>query len=188
MKVFLIILGSLVALGVLVVSLFAFLVVPKFVESVKNDQSPAAQHKVAASIANFDIPPGYKQLFGTNLFVISMVTLTPIDAKHRHFAIILEGINVPSAAVEAKNAQYEQGIKRGLAAQCKDFRSDSDEVIKAKSQSIALHIMRCADAGKDLKMAFAIFPGTSKLATLTATGDSSDFDLVAVRKLLASVH
>lgn len=189
MRVLLIVLGSLVALGVLVLSIFIFVVVPRLADSIKSDQNnPAAQRKLAASIANFDIPPGYKQLFGANLYVMSMITLTPVDPKRRHFAIILEGINVPNATVEDQSAQMEEGVKRGLSRQCTSFASSTDEVIKAKSRSITLHIMKCADTGKDLEMAFAMFPGTSKLATVTATGTSAEFDLAAVRRLLASVR
>jgi hypothetical protein len=189
MKVFLIVLGSLAAICVLVVSIFIFVVAPRLIDTVKSDQSnPAAQHKLAASIANFDIPPGYKQMFGANLYFMSMITLTPVDKKRRHFAIILQGINVASVSGDAQDAEIEQGIKRGLSAQCSSFEKASDEVIKAKARSITLHIMKCADSGKDLEMAFAMFQGTSKLATVTASGNASEFDLPAVRRLLASVR
>jgi|GEM_PF-3312584 len=186
-KVLLIVLGSFVALIALVVSVFVFVIVPKAVANFKTDQNPAGQRKLASSIANFDVPPGYKQTLGANLFFMKVLTIVPVD-RTRHFTIIMEGINIPTASTEQQGPALEQGMKRGLSGQCKNPVTSAEETIHAKTQSISLHVFKCGDAGSNVEMALALFPGTSNLVTVTATGSGSDFDLVAVRRLLASVR
>jgi hypothetical protein len=188
-KILLIVLGSFAVLLVVTVSLFVLVIVPRAIASFKEDQNPAGQRKLAASIADFDMPPGYKQLIGMNMIFVKMVTIVPVDRKHRHFSIILEGMDIPTASTE----DIEQNLNRSMgrtspAFQCTNPEVSSDEIIKAKTRSITLHVRKCADPGSNVETAIATFPGTSKLVMFVASGNQTEFDMVAVRRLLASVR
>lgn len=189
MRVLMTALGSLIALGLLAGSTFTFVIVPRAIATMHSEQTdPAAQRRLAASIANFDVPPGYKQSFGQNLLLVKTVTLMPVD-PNRDFAIAIEGVLVPATSGE-RDPSVEGSLKLGLADRCKNLETGTDETIQAKTGAIELRIFKCGDANSDLKVAFAIFPGTSKLATamVIAMGNGAAFDLVAVRRLLASVR
>jgi hypothetical protein len=111
----------------------------------------------------------------------------PLDAK-RDFAIALEGVSLPATA--ERDGSLEESLRLGLAERCKNLETSSDETIPAKAGAIELRIFKCSDADSNLEVAFAMFPGTSKLATamIVAIGSHAAFDLVAVRRLLASVR
>jgi hypothetical protein len=189
MRVLLTVLGSLIALGLLVVSIFIFTVVPRVIATAQPEPTdPAAQRKLAASIANFDVPPGYKQSFGQNLLLVKTVTLMPLNPR-RDFAIAIEGVFVPATTGE-RDPSVEGSLRHGLIGKCKNLETSAYETIRAKTRSIELRILRCSDFNSNLEVAFAMFPGTSRLATamVIAMGNSAAFDLVAVRRLLASVR
>jgi hypothetical protein len=189
-KILLIVVGSFIGLLVLAVSVLVFVIAPRALANIKNDMTdPVAQHKLAASIANFDVPPGYKQSLGMNMFMIKMVTLEPVNKTHRHFTIILEGIDMPTASSDEMQANIDRSLGQSAStSRCQTPEAGADEIIKAKTRSITLHVKNCTDPGNTTETAMATFPGTSKVVMVVATGNKADFDLVAVRQLLASVR
>jgi hypothetical protein len=187
-KILLIVLGSIAALLTVTVCLFVFVIIPRAVANIRDDMNdPVAQRKLAASIANFDIPPGYKQRFGTDMLFMKVVYLAPVNPQPPRFTIAVQRMDLPFGASD--DPEIDRGIKLGLASRCKNFETNADEIIHAKTRSIALHILKCRDAGSNLETAFAWFRRPQLgVVTVTASGDAADFDLVAVRRLLASVR
>ena len=188
-KIILIVVGSLV--GLLVIGFIAAIafVVNGAVQGVASNKDPARQAQVAAKIADFSLPPGYRYLSATDFPFLTMALIAPSGGFKRGFVMELEGMGIPvqNESDEALMKSMEQGMSFG--GSCKNFRSEGqDRVTTVTGKPIVLTVLQCSDGSSQRIMEFGRIPAKMGLGVFMADGTPAAFDRDAVHALLKSIH
>ena len=188
-KIILIVVASLV--GLLVIGFIAAVafVVNGAVQGVANNKNPARQAQVAAKIADFSLPRGYRYLSATDFPFLTVALIAPSGGLKPGFVMELEGMGIPvqNESDDALMKSMEQGLSFG--GSCKNFQSKGqDQVTTATGKPVVLTILQCTDGSSRRIMEFGRIPAKMALAVFMADGTPEAFDRDAVHALLGSIR
>jgi hypothetical protein len=189
-KIVLVALGSLAALLVLLVLLTygaGVLVAKSALDNLARGSDPAHEASVAAKIAHFAVPAGYRYLSATDLGFVTMAIIVPRVRLDYSFAIDLEGMAV--AAGNESDEELMQNTQRGLGsgASCKNSESiGQDRVTTASGKLVVLNVLQCTGDGRITE--FGRIPAKMPVGIFMATGTPQAFDRNAVHALIKSIR
>lgn len=142
---------------------------------------PATERRIAAKLATFSLPPGYRITSALDFASRREVDIAPNDARSS-FRIKLTG-----GALEGDAASQAQGVDIGLRfvggfANC-TFRSEPDDTVVVAGRPTTLQVRACPTASLPLRVETGTLPGG---VTLFAMGARGDFDASGLHALLRS--
>jgi hypothetical protein len=140
---------------------------------------------LCARIGPFDIPPGYRATFATDMGLSKMVTLSRVGApRHDYSAVTITKILVyPSNANTQSNAF---GRKLGLQLICRHLTTLAPPRIRSSNRAIAFEHYRCDDLKLPMEVAVASIPMPSGLVQVQESGSPKSFDMGAFRRIITS--
>jgi hypothetical protein len=174
-KIILIAFGSVIALLVVLVALFGFIIAPRLGQTMQNLKNPEAAGSHALIQMGFHrVPPGYRAMLLSNLGLREGVLITkaaPVGRRRSWFMISITQMNVPSLAYSRRFS-------------CKTLIDLRTETVHARAQDITVHHYRCDSLKTETTTASIV---TSRgFITVNGHAQSGPADMVAVRQLLAS--
>jgi hypothetical protein len=181
-KIILIAFGSMIALLVALVAIFAFIILPRLggQQTMQNLLNPEAAGSHALVQMGFHrVPPGYHAMllsnFGQSNFGqregVLIMKDAPFGRRRSQFMISVMQMNVPSLT-----------YSRRLA--CKTLINLHTETVRARAQDITLHHYRCDSLNTETTTASIVTP--RGFITVKGNALSGPADMVAIRQLLAS--
>ena len=186
-KIILVVLGTIVCSCALFCAA-AFLFLPQWAQSFAGQaQDPANIRRIASEIAEFTLPPGYKEAFGFDFFGTKMVTFSPPNDR----GIMLMFIQMPAAS--ASREQMEQQLRQQTGSQssssCSDYVKVGEETIAIKGTPTTLTISECVSTGGiRLRQEIGVFQGKSGVAMVMAVGAVNEWNAATLRRFLESIR
>jgi hypothetical protein len=174
---------GLVVIGVFVVAFAALLAY--FADRIAHSQDPGTPERVAAQIANFTVPKGFRATHGLELPIMRQVTFVSTDPQ-KHMTIVLQGMYL-SATREA----MDQSLLTSMKSRCVKLLPLGDDLLTANGALFTLHRFSCvgAEGGKETyEYEFGSFMGKTPIATLVAFAPQTSWDPQPVHALLRSLH
>jgi hypothetical protein len=175
-------LGALLVAGI-VALIFAL---PHLAKNVVAADSKA-QASVAAKIATFQIPPGYRILTATDLGISQNVTIGREGARRGGFTIQLIGQKLPASSSDAE-AGESIGLNLVTAFVKCDFKDLPDDVVKIRGKDVHFHVRACAGGAIPMRIESGTIVGNDPFTRVVAAGLNEDFDNEALHALLGSVR
>lgn len=183
-RVLLIVFGG---LAVMIVGGFILLIMlASWIAHGSND--PASTKRVTAAFGTFVVPHGYRVQLASDLFFTQMLMIDRAHAavKPNAFSIVLMRVRSPGASQEAFEKRLTSTDRRASIARCRHVVRFSPEPIASRIGSIVLNRRLCADGPRGMERATAFFRSKGAVVIVSAIGRVGDFDVPALRALLAS--
>jgi hypothetical protein len=145
---------------------------------------------VSSQIADFQIPPGYEQMFASNVAGVKMVALSPADPQAGFMVIMLLQLPAPTGS---NQKEMERQMARALAQQTgvgsADLEVTGQEQVTIKGETVALTVRDgTTQDGQTLHQVSGLFPGQGGPTLLVITGLTEDWDQSAVDRFIASIR
>ena len=145
---------------------------------------------ISGQIASFDIPPGYEEMFASNVAGLKMVTIGPADPQAGFMVIMLLQLPAPTGS---NQKEMERQMERALAQQAgmgsADLEVTGQEQVTIKGETVALTVRDgTAQDGQALHQVSGLFPGQGGPTLLVITGPTEDWDQSAVDRFVASIR
>jgi hypothetical protein len=142
---------------------------------------PAARRRIAAKLATFSLPPGYRIASALDFASRLQVDIAPDDVRSS-FRIKLTG-----GPLEGDAASQAQGVDLGLRlvggfAKC-TFRPEPDDTVVVAGRPTTLQVRACPTSSLPMRVETGTLPNG---VTLVAMGARGDFDTAALHALLRS--
>ncbi len=188
-KILLIVFGSLLGAIVLGIVGFGAAIVLLSKNLAADSHDTARSARIAAKIATFRLPPGYRYMLAMDALVTAVVEIVPSEGSAHDFTIQLQSVSMPAGITNDKQLlkSMESGMHAARLA-CSSFVADPDDrVTTAGGMPIALRVEHCADPERRRIIEFGRIPGNAPFVTIMAAGTPERFDRHAVHQLLASL-
>ena len=154
-------------------------------DATKSLTSPQAGKAIAAKIADYDLPAGYKESGGLDM-VYQMVVITSSSSR---MSIIL--MQFPSG-VSATEEEMERQMQSSLNQQQNNYTWTQVEerkvTIKGKEVTINVQEGTSTSSYYTMRREIGVFQGKQGLVMLMAMGDASDWDGASLDQFLASIR
>jgi hypothetical protein len=139
-----------------------------------------------AKLATFTVPPQYRIVSALDAGPSITLMIKPAYER-RFFSIALQSAPPEDASGDVNDvAAWYLSTHRQL---CRSTLVDRGvHPIRAKSQTVALHYLRCTLDGTTTEFGLAAFREAHGIVTLEATGAPESFDRGAVEALVASIQ
>jgi hypothetical protein len=169
--------------GALFASLFATF--GYFAERVAHSQDPGEADRVAAQIANFTVPKGFRATIGLDVQIMKQMTISSIDPA-KPMTIILQGLAVPAS----KDAM-DTTLAASMKMRCKKLLALGDDLLTANGALLTLHRFSCvgAEGGKaTYEFETGSFEGKMPIVAILAFAPEAAWNSAPVHALLRSLH
>jgi hypothetical protein len=145
---------------------------------------------VSSQIADFQIPPGYEEMFASNMAGMKMVAIGPADPQADLMVIMLLQLPAPTGI---NQEELERQMERALAQQTGMGSADLDvtgeEQVTIRGETIPLTVRDgTTQDGQALHQISGLFPGQGGPTLLMVTGLMDDWDQSAVDRFIASIR
>ena len=145
---------------------------------------------VSSQIADFQIPPGYEQMFASNVAGVKMVTLSPADPQAGFMVIMLLQLPAPTGRNQKEmERQMERALVQQTGVGSADLEVTGQEQVTIKGETVALTVRDgTTQDGQALHQVSGLFPGQGGPTLLVITGLTEDWDQPAVDRFIASIR
>jgi hypothetical protein len=149
--------------------------------ALSDADDPASRRRIAAKLATFSVPPGYRITSALDFASRLQVDIAPDDVRSS-FRIKLSG-----GPLEGDAASQAQGVDIGLQlvsrfANCA-FRSEPDDTVVVAGRPTTFQVRGCPTAALPMRIETGTLPNG---VTLVAMGARGDFDTAGLHALLRS--
>lgn len=153
---------------------------------------PDRSQAVGREIADYELPPGYKIMFATNVMRFKMVVIGPTTTTSDFLMFILMqfpgGMRVSREEMER---QLEQAIARqpGMGMGSADMQDVGQEQVLIKGETVTMTVREgTMENGERLRQMSGIFEGRGGPAMLMITGMVDAWDQAMVDQFIASIR
>lgn len=184
-KIALIVVGSLVVvcLGVCAVG---FILLPRITEGIVST-TPGGAGDVGAQIADYTVPPGYKQEMGMNLLVYQMVFLAPEAGADEGMLIMLMGTRTPGVSRAQMEEQMQQSFQQQFNRGASPMQVVGEENYTIRGQDTTFTITESQDSPQ-VRQEIGTFDGENGLVLVMAMGAPETWDATLLRNFLESIQ
>jgi len=152
-------------------------------------EDPEQAAKIGHQIADYTLPPGYREVGAMNAILFKMVFIGPQSRSSDRMVFALMqypiGSNVDQEEMQRqmRRAFEQQGQRRNMQMQVVGTRQ-----VTIKGQPVTLVISEGSSSeGQTMRQVWGMFPGKDGTAMLMAMGDQDGWDQAALDKFLASI-
>lgn len=157
-------------------------------QSVVTD--PASVASISETIADYEVPAGYQEAFGMNLFGFSIVALGTGEGEGQPDNLIML-MQIPSY-MNMSEADLEQQLHQALEGQTnQDVQlSVIDEMITTiRDQEVVLTISEGADSdGQQIRQLMGLFQGKGGPTMLMIIGPTQGWDQATIDQFIQSIR
>jgi hypothetical protein len=181
------VLFCLCALGVVIV--LSARIGQRVQQGMKTDPESAA--KSARAIADYDLPAGYQEQFAMDLFVYTMVFISP--ASEGSSPVDKPVIMLAQFKAGADQQQMEEQIRRSFEQQSGQ-RNLSMKIVENKQMTIRGEQVQVVtyegtdDNGTIVRQLITTFPGKGGMAMLMIMGDPQHWNKEEIDAFIESIH
>lgn len=175
--------NALVVLGLFVV--FCVGALAYFADRVKHAQDSGEPEHVAAEIANFTVPKGFRITQGVDFLIVKQSTLVSTDSANP-MTIVLQGLNFTAT----KDA-VDQSLTASMNAHCAKLLPLGDDLLTANGALFTLHRFTCSgmEGSKDtVEYEAGSFTGKMPTVTIMAFASQAAWRTAPIHTLLKSLH
>lgn len=152
--------------------------------------NPDRVQAIGREIADYDVPPGYEQVFGMNMIGVKMVAIGPATSNS-HFTMIML-MQFP-AGMEMSQAEMERQLEQALARQTGLGRADmtvvGQEEVVIRGESVTMTVREgTTDDGVPMRQVTGLFPGKGGPALLMVMGEATGWDQPMLDRFIASIR
>jgi hypothetical protein len=152
--------------------------------------NPDRVQAVGSQIADYDVPPGYGELFAMNMMGIKVVAIGPSSVPSDFMMIML--MQFPPG-MDVGQGEMERQVERALARQAglgnAEMTSVGREEATIKGELVKLTVREgTTDRGEQVRQVTGLFEGEEGPAILMISGDLSTWDQAMVDAFIASIR
>ena len=152
--------------------------------------NPDRVQTVGSQIADYDVPPGYEQMFAMNMMGIKLVAIGPSSVTRDLMMIMLmqfpPGIEVSQQEMER---QVEQALARQTGLNSADMVSVGQEETTIKGETVSLTVREgITNRGDRMRQITGLFKGKGGPAILMVMGEVETWDQAMVDNFFASIR
>lgn len=152
--------------------------------------NPERVQAVGGQIADYDVPPGYQEMFAMNMMGIKMVAMGPSSPTTAFVMIMLmqfpPGMEVSRGEMER---QIEQALARQTGLGSAEMTSVGQEEAIIKGELVTLAVREgVTDRGEHLRQITGLFEGKEGPVVLMISGDMAAWDQETVDEFIASIR
>lgn len=184
-KIILIVVGALViiCLGLCGIGYFAL---NRLGNQLASNDPANAQH-VAQQIADYTLPPGYRELMGIDLFVYKMAVIAP-QVERDGMVFMLLGTNVAGVDQAQMERQMQQSFQQQYGKAGSTMQVVGQENVTIRGQDVTLTISESVGQDSRLRQALGTFEGKNGLVIVMVMGDADNWDDTLMRQFLSSIQ
>ena len=151
-------------------------------------EEPAKVAQIAQGIADYKLPPGYREQFGMSFFGFDMVAFGPAESTDQMIMLM----QFPESA-GLNQAEMEQQMKQSLQQQRgrQDIpMQEVDQVQRTiRDQTVTLTVSEGTDSdGKTMRQMSGAFQGKNGVVLLMIMGQKQTWDQRAIDAFMASLR
>lgn len=151
---------------------------------------PERVQTVGREIADYDVPPGYEEMFAMNVMGMRVVAIGPSGAASEFMMFML--MQFPGG-MQLSREEMERQLQQALARQVGMGRADmqvvGQEETVIKGEPVTLTVREgSAESGERLRQVTGLFSGKAGPAMLMIMGDVSGWDQAMVDDFVASIR
>jgi hypothetical protein len=152
--------------------------------------NPERVQAVGSQIADYDVPPGYQEMFAMNMMGIKMVAMDPSSPTSAFVMIMLmqfpPGMEVSRGEMER---QIEQALARQTGLGSAEMTSVGQEEATIKGEPVTLTVREgVTDRGEHLRQVTGLFEGKGGPVVLMISGDVTAWDQEMMDEFIASIR
>jgi len=151
---------------------------------------PGRAEAIGHEIAEYELPPGYDEMFAMNVVGIKMVAIGPTTPTPESMVIML--MQFP-ASLEISREEMERQMEQALARQTglgsAEMRVVGQEQVTIKGEPVTLTIREgAAEDGRRLRQATGLFQGRGGPTMLMVMGEATAWDQPLLDRFIASIR
>jgi len=152
--------------------------------------NPDRVQAVGNQVADYDVPPGYEEMFAMNMLGMNLVAIGPSSPTTDYTMIMLmqfpAGMDVSRQQMER---QVEQALARQIGLRSADMTSVGKEETVIKGAPVTLTVREgTTDRDERIRQLTGLFDGKSGPTMLMITGDVNTWDQEMVDEFIASIR
>jgi hypothetical protein len=160
-----------------------------FGKAINNAENPANAQKIASSIVDYTVPPGYKQI-AMDMFIYKYVMLVPdIENSSASSPMIILMAYPPNSNLNEK--QMQEQLQRAFASQGgqnTSMRVVETKTVQIRGKSTKVTVMEGGATDEyRLRQWLTIFTGKNGLVMLMIQGEINEWQEQLVNDFIASI-
>lgn len=150
---------------------------------------PAELKLIAEGIAEYDLPPGYREQFGLRFLGFEILVIAPLNFANENLIMLMQ---IPSDA-RLSQAQLEAQIRQALQQQM-DLQNLQLEVVgqtdvAIRGEPVTLTVREGTDAdGRSIRQLSGLFQGKGGPTLIMIQGLTGGWDQATIDAFLASIR
>jgi hypothetical protein len=151
------------------------------------EPDPAKVAQIASKIADFKLPPGYKEDYGVEVADYAFASYTPGD-DHSHILLIQvpPSVQVDQAALERQMTQVTQSQSRKRPSR---LTTTGTSQVNVRGQSVKFVVSEGTNSeGQAYRQMTGMFQGKHGLVLLTVEEPTSRWNQAAIDAFIASIR
>ncbi len=147
-------------------------------------QDPAQAKRIGEQIAEYTLPPGYREFMGMDVFTTQMVVLTP--PNNRGVSIILMQVRTVTYNRDQMEEQMRQAMQRQF--QGGNFQRVAEEPVTIQGKATTMAVSESQSTRGSLRQATGLFAAKSGIGMIMAMGLTSEWDWQVVKNFCGSIR
>jgi hypothetical protein len=152
--------------------------------------NPDRVQAVGREIADYDVPPGYDEMFAMNVMGMQMVAIGPHDPAADTMAIMLmqfpAGVGISQQEIER---QMKQALARQMGLGGANMAVVGQEQAVIKGEPVTLTVREgTTESGEQIRQVTGLFQGRGGLAMLMVMGEATAWDQAMLDRFMASIR
>jgi hypothetical protein len=152
--------------------------------------NPDRVQAVGREIADYDVPPGYDEMFAMNVLGMQMVAIGPHDPAANTMAIMLAqfpaGVGISQQEIER---QMKQALARQIGLGGANMTVVGQEQVVIRGESVTLTVREgIAEDGEPMRQVTGLFQGKEGPAMLMVIGEANTWDQATLDRFIASIR
>jgi hypothetical protein len=180
--------GGLVLFSCVLLCVAAVLVLPSLASNFAGSTTdPTKAKEVGAKIADYSLPPGYREVMGMDLFYMQMVAIGRSGQRLNGTFIML--LQTGSAANrDQMEEQMRQAFERQYSRQGGALEYVGDREVTIKGAQTKLSISEGQSSQGKIRQATGVFSGKSGIAIVMVYGSVNEWDWNVLDRFFASIR
>jgi len=152
--------------------------------------NPDRVRAVGSQIADYQVPPGYEEMFAMNMMGVKMVAIGPSSFAPDFMMIMLmqlpPGMEVSQGEMKR---QIEQALARQTGLSSAEMTHVGQEEVMIKGGPVTLTVREgVTDRDERMRQVTGLFEGKAGPAMLMISGDVTAWDQTMVDRFIASIR
>ncbi|MBI5302176.1 MAG: hypothetical protein HY868_08570 [Chloroflexi bacterium] len=187
MKIVLLVSGMLIVICALTMCVLLGVIMPLWAQSVIHDaDNPEHAKLVAAKIADYTLPPGYTEKFGSDLTVSQTVLIASSDKTSPAFH--LDQITHSNTKLKEMDEQLRGQVQSNDIVRGVTYWFVGERKVKIKDALVPLYITESQSEGITSRHAIGLFPGRGGVVTVRVDSEKQKWDWDLIERFLASIR